>query len=137
MGNEHTHPPFEQHAVHDITYSELTKTLKPTDKAYRYYKQQYDKGREKYDKPVQKEAYTTEEWFNHLNEEITDARVYTELLQQCLLTNELKQLTSKERKIRQSLRTIKQQLTNVFNEVDRLEKLAEHEGKKVEMSHGN
>lgn len=132
MGNLITHPPFDEHKEKDVTYRQLTRHLHADDVLYQYLKKQYDKGREKYEAPVTKDAYTLDEWFNHLREELTDACVYNDMIRQHLCTVDDKEADEISRRIHAKIRHIDNTLRHLFEESEQLYTLQKTKGERHE-----
>lgn len=130
MGNLITHPPFDVHRKQDVTYRQLTRDLHEQDISYQYLKRQYDKGREKYEAPVTKDAYTLDEWFNHLREELTDARVYNEMIRQHVCTIDDKEADELERRTHATIRHIDHTLRHLFEISEQLHALEKTRGER-------
>ena len=64
----------------DIIRTDKVKTVFETDPIYERIKQQIEKGLKKYNTPVVPEHYSMLGWHNHVQEELTDAITYNEIM---------------------------------------------------------
>jgi len=64
----------------DIVRTDKAKTVFETDPIYERIKQQIEKGLKKYNTPVVPEHYSILGWHNHVQEELTDAITYNEIM---------------------------------------------------------